>query len=462
MTTTFCRFLSLTALSSLCLACSYEPTAPMTQTPVQAVAPVGPGAYPSFGSCSSGTVPGFPPGWSANVLLTPFQEQPLQVARVSAKSVGSQKMMVVTTDTVPPSGPVGWFIQGSEVYRLSDGASGLQCQAVTNPPRNPAFYKTPWDAPATDFLAQTNCNCMGSNVVAGVESEAWRCENGQTNSSGDPEYDWFWFSKDNDRFPRRFLLSRENNHEKLPVLGDNSLVHFTGFSTKLDLLLGDASNVCNNIGTAQAKLPSPAIAGVSYDSANPPTPPIWPNTAFANGALFAVGGSYTAMAIYYDYNSLNEVSKIKSPGGSITDIQDTRLTKGITYEIGYQANGDRVCQGTLVNVGIWRPDWATHDQCHYKATIAASSALNPLGEALQAMSCYFGGTGNEQSNIQAWYTLAGEPKMFYETNAGDLDLIDYYAWMPNATIPAGVLYPISSCAGGAQTFTQCNACHGKK
>ncbi len=77
------------------------------------------------------------------------------------------------------------------------------------------------------------------------------------------------------------------------------------------------------------------------------------------------------------------------------------------------------------------------------------------------MACYFGGTGESTSNIQAWYSYDDEPVMFYETNAGDLDLIDYYEWMPNATIPSGVLYPIDSCSGPAEVLQGCNACHGK-
>lgn len=416
-----------------------------------ATAPIGDKAYPAYGSCDSTTVPNLPGSWSANALLTPFQSQPLQVARVSVQSSpGKESKMVVTTDNVQSKGPTAWYIQGNKTYALSNSAAGqLQCRLMSTTP-------TPWTAPASNFLANADCSCQGSNSVTGKHSEAWRCPNGKNEGNG-PEYDWYWFTKDKNKFPNRIINSRNNNTHDVPILGDASLVNFTDVVTTIDPLLNAASTACNGSTSVKASLKSPTIDGLGYEASHP-APPTWPNTAFANGALFAVDGSHTSMAIYYDWNNKQEVSKIKSSDGS---IQDTRLTKGITYEIGYTKNNTRQCQGTLVNVGTWHPTWAHDDNCEYMATIKENSPLNPGSTALQAMACHFGGTGETASNIQAWYSYDGEPVMFYETNAGDLDLIDYYKWIPNANIPEGVIYPIDSCSGEAQTLQGCNSCHGK-
>ena len=102
------------------------------------------------------------------------------------------------------------------------------------------------------------------------------------------------------------------------MLGDASLDNFTDVVPTADPLLAAATAVCNQKIQVKATLPSPSIQGLSYDSDNAPPPPTWTNTAFANGALFAVDGSYTGMAIYYDWNTKQEVSKIKSSvNGSI-------------------------------------------------------------------------------------------------------------------------------------------------
>jgi hypothetical protein len=365
--------------------------------------------------------------------------------------------MVVTTDNVLSNGPTAWYVQGEKTYALTNNEAGqLQCQLMLETP-------TPWVAPSSDLLVNSGCSCQGSNVVTGKESEAWRCPNGITAGTGSnkhDEYDWYWFTKDKNSFPNRIINSRNINAHDLPILGDASLVNFTDVTTSIDPLLKAADIACNSDShsAVAASISSPKIDGLSYQTNDQPQPPTWPNTAFANGALFAVGGSHTSMAIYYDWNTKQEVSKIKSVDGS---IQDTRLTKGITYEIVYEPDSTRICEGTLVDVGTWHPDWAHNDGCEYKATIEADSPLNPRGTPLQAMSCFFGGVGESASNIQAWYSYDDEPVMFYETNAGDLDLIDYYQWIPNAEIPKGVIYPISSCAGAAQPTTGCNSCHGK-
>lgn len=426
-----------------------------TAMAVQVSAPVGDKAYPAYGSCLSSTVPNLPNSWSANALLTPFQSQPLQVARVSVQSLpGKENRMVVTTDNVQSKGPTAWYIQGNKTYALSNSTGGqLQCRLIRSTP-------TLWIAPAANFLENSKCSCQGSNLVTGKQSEAWRCPNGQTEGTGTSktiEYDWYWFSKDKNKYINRIINSRNNNTHDIPIFGDASLVNFTNVVTTIDPLLNAASAACNGRTSVKASLKSPTISGLSYEAKHP-APPTWPNTAFANGALFAVDGSHTSMAIYYDWNSKQEVSKIKSANGS---IQDTRLTKGLTYEIRYTKQNARVCEGTLVNVGTWHPKWAHDDNCKYMATIKAKSLLNPRNKTLQAMACYFGGIGETTSNIQAWYSYDGEPVMFYETNAGDLDLIDYYKWIPNAKIPKGVIYPIDSCSGDAQVTSGCNSCHGK-
>ncbi len=315
-----------------------------TSTALAQTAPVGDAAYPSFGSCTSSSIPNLPQQWSANALLTPFQSQPLQVARVSVNSSpGTESRMVITTDDVASNGPKAWYIQGSKTFVLSDGPNGnLQCNLASATP-------TPWTAPSPQWLANKGCSCAGSNMVTGKEAEAWRCPNGKNGGNG-PEYDWYWFTKDQNQFPHRIINSRENNTQSLPVLGDASLVNFTDVTQTTDQLLSIAETVCGDAVTeVQASLKSPSIAGLTYEPSSAPPPPTWPNTAFANGALFAVGGSYTGMAIYYDWNTRQEVSKIKSSvDGS---VQDTRLTKGITYEMSYPNGNNQapVCNTNGIN-----------------------------------------------------------------------------------------------------------------
>ncbi len=437
-------------------------------------APVGKDAYPPFGSCSTSQIPDLGEGWTANTLLTPFQSQPLQAAQVtSVSTVGSTRdpAMLVVTDTIPSTNQVGWYVHGDVTYKLINGADGnLQCSKVPN--------SNLWVAPVANFLGGKNCNCMGSNKVAGVESDAWRCPNGTKG-----EYDWFWFDKQT-HAPKRFLFSRANNQQQLPVLGNSSLVHFTDYSTNDGLPIGLAFNACiaKNVPPTRP-LPKPAVAGVTFESESSkrPEPPVWPDKAFANGALFAVDGSYTGMAIYYDWSNLQEVSKILSPNEKLERnpksslLHDTRLTKGRTYQVSHDELGNPVfpttekeslAGGIMGNVGIWRPDWARNDSCQYKATIAPGTPLNPNKDAapIQAMSCFFAqGINGVESNIQAWYTYDQKPVMFYESNARDLDMIDYYKWIPDAHIDKNVFYPVPNQTKNLspQMMTECNACHGK-
>ncbi len=75
------------------------------------------------------------------------------------------------------------------------------------------------------------------------------------------------------------------------------------------------------------------------------------------------------------------------------------------------------------------------------------------------MACYFGGPENF---IQSWYSASGRPHLFYETNAGDLDLIDYFNWIPDAVIDASVFDEPAQCMQGTPQLVApfCADCHG--
>ena len=414
-------------------------------------APVGDGAYPPFGSCTSSTPPDLPDAWQATTLLTAFGSEELEVAAVSADA--ALNAMRVTTVGLQNGSEQDWLIVGSQVYSItSDQGGNLSCSKSTQNP-------THWDVPVANWLAAKNCQCMGSNSVAGKEAEAWRCPNGlqEDNNGMQDEYDWFWFAKNENRFPQRFLFSRTNNAQHLPVLGDKSMVHLPEFVASGSPDLKAVVELCVQGKPTSQKTPTPSIAGVSAGGCDSVSLPEWPNTAFANGALFAVDGSYTSMAIYYDWGTMQEVSKIKSQTGLVTD---ERLTRAATYSITHYPDGSYQCTpaGVLENVGIWHPNWPDLDGCKCKATIAPGSVLNPSEATIQAMSCHFGGP----SYIQAWYSTQGKPVMFYETNARDLDLIDYYTWLPDATMPQGIFDEPKECMKmtGAP-ITGCNKCHDK-
>ena len=444
--------------------------------------PNNPAAFPPFGQCSTNTIPDLPKSWSSNALLTPFESQPLQVARVMSGDMPGERYMLTVTDNVPSTTTVAWLTVTSKAspnigrsFKIINGADGnLQCSPAQLPPN------VQWRAPNTDYLAKANCTCMGSNEVIGIKADAWRCPNGQKLNATTDAYDWFWYSQGNNPRPVRYLFSRPNNKQSLPVLGNAAMTHFTSFDGQAQNKMGDYITACLGNGPVQTKLPQPAVQGVSFESKKIPQPPVWTDKAFSNGALFAIDGTYTSMASYYDWTIRQEVTKILSSAADLKlypnnpKLADTRLTKGRTYQVSYDPKGNRVFPknaqesqmgGILGNVGIWRPDWAKYDNCQYKATIAAASPLNPTrSQPLKALSCFFAQhIGGAESNIQAWYTYSDEPVMFYETNAGDLDLIDYVSWMPNATIPPGVLYDIPAHVQKLPPamMTDCNACHGK-
>lgn len=445
--------------------------------------PGDPSAFPPFGQCTTASIPGLPDSWSSNVLLTPFESQPLQVARVSSGNYKNARYMLAVTDNVPNTTSVAWLTVSdfggngdTQIFQIIDGADGnLQC----SPAQFPKSADINWTAPEADFLSDANCICMGSNDVAGVEADAWRCPNGQRLRPGVEAYDWFWYSQDSNPEPVRYLFSRPNNKQDLPVLGNAAMNHFTAFSDSANDNIHRYFEACND-AVVTAQLPQPNVEGVVFNQDTAQRPPIWPDTAFSNGALFAIDGTYTSMAIYYDWTTLQEVTKILSSDADLAlyphnpRLADTRLTEGRTYQVSYDQNGQRVFPetakesldgGILGNVGIWRPDWARHDNCQYKATIQPGSPLNPnRDEPLKALSCFFAQhIGGAESNIQAWYTYSDEPVMFYETNAGDLDLIDYTSWLPDAEIPDGVLYDIPTHVQHLPPamMTDCNACHGK-
>ncbi|HUS54181.1 MAG TPA: hypothetical protein VMY41_09275 [Thermohalobaculum sp.] len=435
-------------------------------------APMPPGAYPVIQQCAPNQpVPTLPDVWSTTALLTPFDQSELKFAKVI---VGSAINTMLATTIGLESGTRDQFlIVEDKTYR-----------GITDQNGNPQYvpiWQDNWLVPPTNLFYGKGCSCEGISYVSGVEAEAWKCPSGaaQPAAAGHrgaaqgkaTEYDWFWFTaaaSPAERVPLRFLMSRPDNDQKLPVLGDAALVNMpevttaTGSSAEAQELgkLAEAAASGGVIPDSQLRLGDPSIPGVSFAGCGSFTLPTWPQTAYSDGALFAVGGSYTSMLIYYDYPNLREVSKIRGQDGS---VNDTRLTSDTTWEIFWPSPGPDQgapvqCQGGLKNVGIWHPNWPTRDACACRAGIAANSPLNPSGDDLNALSCFFGGS----AYIQSWYSTAGRPHLFYETNAGDLDLIDYYNWIPNAQIDPSVFDDPGQCMQGQSDIVApfCADCHG--
>lgn len=416
--------------------------------------------FPVLGACTTNEpYPQFAQAWQAKTLLTPFDDGQLHFAQVAVNShIGAMRVTVkgVSNGVVEDIFFTNDKNGGVTEYRIAEADGNLTCTKVGTIPK--------WTVPQPDALSNANCACQGENPVLGVNAQAWACENGQQLSNGADEYDWYWTAPNGD--PVRFLFSRDNNAIGLPILGQSAMTHFTSYDDSLPADFITALNVCTSGGVLAGTTPDPSIEGVTGVEPANFSPPIWPEKVYSNGALTAVDGSFTEMSIYYDYTNLQEVSRIKYPrawapmGVPAGFINDTRLTKGETLEIVEFPNKPAFCGSILQNVGIWHPDWAVRDQCGFRAQIAAGSPLNPQDVDINAMSCFFAGT----SRIDAWYDVAGAPHMFYESNAGDLDLIDYYAFEERTAFAPG-RFDHPSCAKvppkNIQNLgTTCTTCHG--
>lgn len=423
--------------------------------------------FPVLGSCNTTqTYPMFASEWQAKTLLTPFDSSQLVFAQVAVSD--TLNAMRVTTKGVTDGVVQDLLFRadgsatGLQVFELGVSSTGmLTCQTFGGAGSN-------WKIPQPQALAQSDCTCQGTNPVLGVDAQAWACKNGKDlPGSTTAEYDWYWTAPNGD--PVRFLFSRDNNEIGLPVLGEFSMVHFTDYQQSVPSTFGDALAVCSNaVPEIGAQIPDPTIAGVSGQEPVGFQLPIWPTKIYSNGALTAVDGSFTQMSIYYDYDNLQEVSRIRYPeawpaaGAPVNGfINDTRLTKGETLEIAEIPGQAPTCQGILKNVGIWHPDWAHRDGCQFRANIAAGSALNQSNQDIHALSCFFANRPIGQARIDAWYDESGAPHMFYESNATDLDLIDYYAF-DRRTSFAPNRFDHPSCAGKPiqDMGTTCTACHG--
>ena len=412
--------------------------------------------FPVLGACTtSRPYPIFADTWQAKTLLTPFDGGQLKFAQVAVDTtIGGMRVTVkgVTDGLVLDKFYRNNVAGGVDEFLITEKNGMLACTQVG------ANYNLRLPEPSS--LANSKCTCQGENPVLGVNAQAWACQNGLQLQSGENQYDWYWMAPNGD--PVRFLFSRNNNAIGLPVLGEASMAHFTDYSTTVPSSFADAAVVCSNaITQVPANIPDPTISGVTGQVPPDFSLPVWPEKVYSNGALTAVDGSFTEMAIYYDYTNLQEVSRIKYPRAwpplevQAGFINDTRLTKGETLEINKPPRQAPSCGSILKNVGIWHPDWPQRDQCAFRANIAAGSPLNPQNVDMNALSCFFAG----KSRIDAWYDVSGAPHMFYESNAGDLDLIDYYAFeVRDSFIPGRFDHPSCSGAPVEDLGTKCTAC----
>lgn len=438
--------------------------------------PPGPEVAPEIQSCTAGQpAPVLPKQWHSQALLTPFDDSELVIAEIWADL--EKGAMSLRTVGLESGARDNFLVKGDRTYRLqSDG-------------RPVPIWKSRWSVPSPDMFSGQDCSCQGISKVNGVEAEVWRCFNGwidkprqeadseaaaisRAHGGGAPEkegrkeYDWFWFATD-DRRPLRFLFSKATNKQKLPLLGDAAMVNLTGLDASpspeqvetLTTLSGSVESPDDTqVATAVRQMveaDAPAIDGISFDGCETFSPPVWPATAYSDGALYDVHGEYMFMRIYYDYNKMLELSKIYRQNGP---DGGTLLDKDTTWELDLSNPDNPQCPKALKNVGIWHPDWPSRDGCKCKATIAAQTELNPSDEPVNAMSCFFGGN----AYIQSWYSATGRPHMFYETSAADLDLIDYYVWQPNASIDPEILKRPAACDNTKREFIApyCADCHG--
>lgn len=281
----------------------------------------------------------------------------------------------------------------------------------------------------------------------------------------------------------------------IPVLSRYAMVHMPDFSSsetgQLDKLVALCVDPEQPNQTIQAPPPPADSKWIDVNacpsSASGRFPPDWPATAFFNGALFSVGGQYTSMAVYYDYPNLREASMIKyqqkdasKQGFTAGLVVEERLDKNMAFNVQRPAvlvNGkvsypadQAFCpaNSTLDNVGIWHQNWPDRDACTCNGVIQPNTALNNTDTTMWAMSCHFGRSpGN--SYIKAWYSTSGAPQMFYQTNAGDLDLIDYYHWQANVSYAENdpvFDYPKACETVGfgqhGEMGFECTKCHGGK
>ena len=423
-------------------------TAPESVSSTTTAPPTGPEAYPPLGSCDPTEAPELPATWSTSALLTNFEWQTLRVARMSTEAKGKSNRTVITVgDVDDDAGIEAWFIDGNHVYALSNGADGaLQCE-------HDEGRVNAWKAIDLRALLNSKCECKASTIVTGEVTQAWMCP--QENDY----HSWIWFAKhESDPVPVRIINPDPGSiYDHIPIIGDASLINFAEFTMQADPLLDVAARACLEAETVQFPLQTPTISGLSYAAkTDQPPPPTWPNTAFTNGVVFSATGDDYSLAVYYDWVHMQSLSSFRKSDGSMIDDY---LTKGETYEYNLRCDGRQNCAQHLSNVGVWHPRWAHIDDCEYKATMAANSALNPYEVDMQAIACHFSAVPQQHASyIQAWYLVDERPIMFYETKASSLALVDYYDWIPNAMIPEG-LRATETCEAPVQQFDNCNACH---
>jgi hypothetical protein len=412
--------------------------------------------YPVLARCSPMSPPLLPQRWRAVALMTPFENEQLDVGEfIYDASLPAMRATVTGLE----SGAIDLLITDDDTYRLS-GSRQLPT-ACTSLGR---VFRPP-----TRQWLTAQAQCVGRAPLAATPLEWWSMPSENSTSS------WYWYRSDT-RLPWRTMRIVPASNPA--IIGEFALTNFTAFErlphTDLAALrdfcraqavqsdIGAATPVNSvralmKIGDDQAseaerdKTISRLIPGLEYQACASTKPFQWPPRFEMTAIMLSTEfghGPYPA-EIYYDWSGAKtQLTRLHNPGNPSDEATlDGLLKAGVGYHI-VRGKGDAV-QCEQAYPGVIRPDWMIHDGCQCRGTIRNNPRFG-RNQAVQILSCPV----NPSGAFWAWYSSTGRPITFQSTapNSGGLTLADYDRWTPMTDIPAGTLTVPVECKETASSF----------
>ena len=395
-------------------------------------------ALPIMKACAPSTPPELPRRWRAVALMMPFVRQQLDIAEfVYDGSLPAMRATVYGAE----SGAVDLLITPAETYQLS------------GPPDTPdaciALGKK-YSPPTTRWLSDAVCD--GEGPIASTRVQWWKMQGSQGRTQ------WQWY-RSATRLPWRVMFPARTAEPA--VIGDYGMSYFPTFipvaQTNLarlrDLCAGKAQKaseaaaaaaIARDLMTASKDLSEAErasriqalIPGFSRQACSSVKPARWPDQFVMTGVLSPIPFKWMPLPsmLYYDW---------ADAGGLHAWMYETRteppklelvsmLTRGVGYSLERLPSGTFAC--TAKSPGMVRPDWMAVAGCECKGVIDHNPEFGP-NEVSQIRACPVKGQGPRVN--WSWYTTEGRPILFTEPGAigGGLNIADYLAWQPGATMP---------------------------
>jgi hypothetical protein len=395
-------------------------------------------ALPIMKACAPSTPPELPQRWRAVALMMPFVRQQLDIGEfVYDGSLPAMRATIYGAE----SGAVDLLITSTETYQLSGPHDAPDACVALGKKYSP---------PTTRWLSDAVCD--GEGPIASTQVQWWKMQG----SEGRTQWQWY---KAGTRLPWRVMFPARTADPA--VIGEYGMSYFPAFTpiaqTNLaqlrDLCAGKATKAseaaaaaatARDLMTAGGDLPEAEraarirslIPGFSRQACSNVSAARWPDHFVMTGILSPIPFKWTPLPsmLYYDWADAGGLhawmyeTRTEPPKLELVSL----LTKGIGYSIERLPSGAFACSAK--SPGMVRPDWMSVAGCECKGVIDHNPELGP-NDVSQIRACPVKGQGLRVN--WSWHTTEGRPILFTEPGAigGGLNIADYLAWQPGATMP---------------------------